>query len=445
MLHTDIKTFLKRLAAARDPLGLIVVGVDRESQFYDLDALSAGTAALWDKVAVRIYSEKDYRRRWAAVLRWRPLDSANVDGKGQRPEFETDREILRQRVLEAGLRTIARDTHTAASHLSTYLKHGRGLSIHAVAKVRQQVMDCQNLGGPAAFALFSGCKTLAEFAVAYRKLGWCVIPLVPGTRASYLKHWKPFQIALPTIRQVSKWWKMWPDASIGIVLGPISGLLVIDSDSKDANNLLLKLLGDVLKHCPKAASGSRGPGKYHYYFKHPALATRASNKSLHQQLEIRGTNGLIVAPPSVHKTGKNTYAWIKGQAIWRVPLMETPAVILEALQASRKRIPIAVRLPVPTIKGSGGFSETFSSFNSQRVPGDVAEFIRGEHAHTNNHDWNDRLFRCARWCRDHHVPQDLAEDILVKEADPTDSAEKDKVLNTIRSAYSHPPSAAAGS
>ena len=68
MLHTDAKTFLKRLAAARDRLGLIVVGVDRENQFYDLDALAAGTAALWDRAAVRIYSEKDYRRRWAAVL-----------------------------------------------------------------------------------------------------------------------------------------------------------------------------------------------------------------------------------------------------------------------------------------------------------------------------------------------------------------------------------------
>ena len=179
-------------------------------------------------------------------------------------------------VLEAGLRSIAKDIQIAASHLSTYLKHGRGLSVQAVAKLRQRVLEAQNLGGPGAVQLFSGCQTLGEWALAYRNLGWCVIPLVPGSRASYI-HWKPFQTALPTIKQVCEWWRMWPDASIGIVLGPISGLLVIDSDSAEANDVLEKLLGDLLNHCPMVISGSHLPGKFHYYFRHPPIATRAKN------------------------------------------------------------------------------------------------------------------------------------------------------------------------
>lgn len=124
--------------------------------------------------------------------------------------------------------------------------------------------------------------------------------------------------------------------------------------------------------------------------------------------------------------------------------METPAVIVEALLASKKKTPVAVSRPAPTIKGSGGFTENFSHWNGQRVPADVAEFLSGKHAHTDNHDWNSRLFRCARWCRDHQVPQEVAEQCLVAGADPDDTAEEEKAMNTIRSAHSYTPPAAQG-
>jgi hypothetical protein len=283
---------------------------------------------------------------------------------------------------------------------------------------------------------FKSCKTLGDWAVAYRKLGWCVIPLVPGSRASYLHKWTPYQTALPTINQIRAWWRMWPDASIGIVLGPISGLLVIDTDSEEADELFRKLAGDVAERCPAAMSGSRKPGRYHYYFRHPELPTSARNVDIHQKLEIRGTNGLIIADPSLHNSG-NTYSWIDQQAIWEVPLLETPPAIIEALNVAEDRKTHRPSVERVTIVGTGGFSSDFEVWNGAKVPGDVAEFLRGEHAHTDN--WNNNLFRCARWCRDHHMPLEEAEQRLVLGADPTSSADRDNALRTIRSAYAYQP------
>ena len=89
---------------------------------------------------------------------------------------------------------------------------------------------------------------------------------------------------------------------------------------------------------PNAREPSRGAtsrGRRSCYFRHPDLPTGASNVALHPKLELRGTNGLIVAPPSIHASGK-PYFSVQGQAIWQKPLPEVPPQIFEVLQAAQE-------------------------------------------------------------------------------------------------------------
>ena len=53
-----------------------------------------------------------------------------------------------------------------------------------------------------------------------------------------------------------------------------------------------------------------GGGGWHIYFA-IAPATRYKNKPLAPGIDVRGYGGLVVAPPSLHQSGRN-YAWMHG-------------------------------------------------------------------------------------------------------------------------------------
>jgi hypothetical protein len=431
-LGIDEVAFLKRLDAARDHLGLITVGVDRDNKLYGLQELIESPYAR-EKANVRVYVAKGFRRRWAEFFDWQRLRPADTTAA---TSPETDRAILRQAILTAGLTAVANAAGVAKSNLSTYLRRGRGLSAGAVARVRAHVLGSTLLTPDLVVDALTECTSLRDFAVGYARLRWCVVPLDPGTRKPHVK-WKDFQTARPTIDQVRKWWTTWPDAAIGVLLGPISGLLVLDADGLEADAAAWDLLGNRLNGCPLVLSGSREPGHVHYYFRHPDIPTGAKNTDLHPDLEIRGAGGMIIVPPSVHSKSGHTYDWVNGQAIWQIPLPETPPEIVEILTAAdalRKESRAHARVIAPA--DDSGFDGGFSRWKERRVPDEVAAFLRGEYANIRG-CWNDRIFNAARWCRDHGVPQPLAEQVLVAGAGPTGPAEEAKALLTIRSAYAY--------
>ena len=66
-------------------------------------------------------------------------------------------------------------------------------------------------------------------ALEYHHLGWSVIPLRPGEKVPMLT-WQKFQDCLADDDEIRGWFKRWPEANIGIVTGPVSGLVVLDID-----------------------------------------------------------------------------------------------------------------------------------------------------------------------------------------------------------------------
>ena len=90
---------------------------------------------------------------------------------------------------------------------------------------------------------------MIKFALDYvNKWGFSVIPLLPNKKpfATLLPKdergrptWKPFQTRRATDKEIRKWWTDEPKALIGIVTGKISGLAVIDVDTKEEKDLPL--------------------------------------------------------------------------------------------------------------------------------------------------------------------------------------------------------------
>ena len=163
-----------------------------------------------------------------------------------------------------------------------------------------------------------------EIALQYLSKGLSVIPLISPTMASRklsqeefikkcktpLVKWKEFQKRRPTEDEVTEWFNKWPNASIGIVTGEISNLVVFDLDSESAVQY-----ADDEGGFPISAKVKTGKG-YHIYAQHPGFEVRNDvRKEL--DLDIRADGGYVVAPPSFHGNG-NQYTWEEGLSIHEI-------------------------------------------------------------------------------------------------------------------------------
>jgi hypothetical protein len=118
--------------------------------------------------------------------------------------------------------------------------------------------------------------------------------------------------------QLAAWWERWPEANIGVATG--NGLYVIDLDGDDGTRAWSQL---VEQHGWRemipagVVAAQTGGGGFHLYFtisqQMPNTAGRLGNR-----IDTRGDGGYVLAPPSLHKSGRR-YGWISRPA----PLLPT--------------------------------------------------------------------------------------------------------------------------
>lgn len=263
---------------------------------------------------------------------------------------------------------------------------------------------------------------MLDWAYFYYGLGFSVIPQIPGEKKPPIR-WKEFQDRRPTVEELSYFFCEFPDAGLAVVLGPVSNLFVVDVDGADAYEALLKYLGE-LPRAPTVMSGSGEPFRFHLFLRHPPIDTKAKSTPWHEKLEFRGKGGLVVLPPSLHKSA-NRYRWAEGLSLEDVPLPDTPAAVIEALQAATHprqadEDMAAVRIvESPNIYGI--------SLNTQH-------FLRGLYA--NGPRWNDRLFWAACDLCGNGIPLERALPLLLAGAQPWTRTEEENARRTIQSAYS---------
>lgn len=151
-------------------------------------------------------------------------------------------------------------------------------------------------------------NALRAAALSYAARGWAVFPLFPKTKMPAVK-WGTQATNDET--QVTAWWEAHPKNSIAIATGVRSGgLLVIDLDVKPEKGVDgTDVLRDwEIEHgdLPETVQAESGSGGVHLYFHTAKVISSTANEEL--GVDIRAKGGMVVAPPSIHKSG-NCYVW----------------------------------------------------------------------------------------------------------------------------------------
>lgn len=194
--------------------------------------------------------------------------------------------------------------------------------------------------------------TLGQAALAYAARGWRVIALnylrqINGVDGcSCFKHaeckaiakhpmfpkWR--EIATTDPAKIKLWWKHHPRANIGVLTGGQAGLMVLDVDGDEGRASLAQI---EAAHEPLPVtlgqSTGRAAGGTHYLFRvDPMYADWIRTRArLAPGLDIRAEGGMIVAAPSLHRSGTR-YAWIND-----APIAEMPEWLFKLVTSQRER------------------------------------------------------------------------------------------------------------
>jgi hypothetical protein len=176
-------------------------------------------------------------------------------------------------------------------------------------------------------------KNPQKEALDYVEIGWSVIPLQFKDKRPLIE-WKEFQNRKAEADEVKGWFRRWPETNLGIVTGVISGLVVIDVDPQHEGKKSLAKLEKKHGPLPPTIESLTGGGGQHLYFSHPGI--RTPNKAgLEPGIDIRGDGGYIVAPPSLHPSGKH-YRWVKGHDPKTISAAQLPDWLLHDLKENGK-------------------------------------------------------------------------------------------------------------
>lgn len=196
----------------------------------------------------------------------------------------------------------------------------------------------------------SDCTSaLLEAALKYARRGWAIFPLHyarhgecsctkadcqdPGKHPMF--HLGDLQHGLLDATKdeslIKKWWARWPDANIGIATGKVSGFIVLDVDLHPGcdGNETLEDLGAQNGRLPDTVESITGSGGRHILFAHPGYEVR-NKTGFAAGLDVRADGGYIVAPPSMHGSGKE-YEWEASSNPDDVPLAEIPEWLLKMI------------------------------------------------------------------------------------------------------------------
>ena len=163
-------------------------------------------------------------------------------------------------------------------------------------------------------------------ALAYARKGLQIFPCQPCAKrpatANGLKD------ATTDPDRIRAWWHHEPAFNVAVATGAVSGIFVVDVDGLDAEAELRKLEAEH-GTLPATIEAITARGR-HVYFKMTAADVRNSASKVAPGIDIRGTGGYVLAPPSMHPTGRR-YCWsvdcgpdIAAAPAWLLAKIETP-------------------------------------------------------------------------------------------------------------------------
>lgn len=264
--------------------------------------------------------------------------------------------------------------------------------------------------------------TALDFALAYAARGWAVLALwwgedgicacprgaecespgkhpiaFIGKRAMCPNGVKDATLDPERIRQ---WWARVPDANVGIATGAAFGLVALDSDPRNGGDESLRTLEDNLPDgLPETPRSITGSGGEHVLFAAPAgrVANFKGRDWGFPGLDVKGDGGYIVAPPSLHVSGRR-YQWDAGAHPDDLALAPLPPALL-------RRLSVGTVSTAISSAGSGPLVLTAGGTDIGAVLAGVPEGERGV-----------SLFRLAAKLRRVDVPYAVARELVFKAA-----------------------------
>jgi P4 family phage/plasmid primase-like protien len=154
---------------------------------------------------------------------------------------------------------------------------------------------------------------MLEIALAYWERGWSIFPLL-GKKARV--QWRQYQAERASREQIVAWWTEWPDAGIGVCLGPVSGIVRIDADGAAALAKLVEYGEFPVTAEFVTPAGGRG---YLLAFQE-GVVTEVIWKGPgdHEELRVQSDGAYTVVPPSAHPDGGN-YEWVREGPVAPIP------------------------------------------------------------------------------------------------------------------------------
>jgi hypothetical protein len=152
-----------------------------------------------------------------------------------------------------------------------------------------------------------------------------------------IRNWQ--RLATTEESQVRKWWATWPESNIGVPTGKASGLLVVDIDPRHGGNESRARLVEEHGELPETREVETGGGGRHLLYAFPddpeaprALRNRSPLRD-YAGIDIRAEGGLVVAPPSGHRSGRR-YAYRNGSDH---PVAPAPPWLLDLIRGQSER------------------------------------------------------------------------------------------------------------
>ena len=142
---------------------------------------------------------------------------------------------------------------------------------------------------------------MLEYAKAYDKLGWVVMPIKPNDKRPIIKNWSKIQSNDETLD------KFKDTSNIGIIMGATSNLVCIDVDVKNADGVAtLEKLEEQLGELPQTVMSETPSGGIHYYFKYVKGIRNRKNVGEGIDIQADGTQ-TVEAPSQIDGT---YYEWV---------------------------------------------------------------------------------------------------------------------------------------
>ena len=171
--------------------------------------------------------------------------------------------------------------------------------------------------------------------------GWRLFPVKAKGKQPLVKEWQ--KNATSDLAQLETWAAQWPPCNWGLATGKASGLFVIDVDGPEGRAALEELAtqGLTLPETLAVTTGRAGGGEHRYYRMPDGVDIRNDqDRGIARHIDVRGSGGFVVMPPSVHATGKR-YSFIEADA----PIADAPVWVIERLTMRAK--PAATKAPQP--------------------------------------------------------------------------------------------------